>query len=50
MNYVLRNPPLVYRHQRAGRPATYRAEGTSEDSRHVLAVVLVHRLVKQLRP
>jgi hypothetical protein len=30
MNYVLRNPPLVYRHQRAGRPATYRAERTSE--------------------
>jgi hypothetical protein len=32
MNYVLWNPPLVYRHQRAGRPATYRAERTSENS------------------
>jgi hypothetical protein len=50
MNYVLRNPPLVYRHQRAGRPATYRAERTSENSQHVRAVVPIHRLVEQLRP
>jgi hypothetical protein len=49
MNYVLRNPPLVYRHQRAGRLAMYRAERTSENSRHVQAVVRVHRLVEQLR-
>jgi hypothetical protein len=47
---VLRNPPLVYQHQRAGRPATYRAERTFENSRHVRAVVPVHRLVEQLRP
>jgi hypothetical protein len=50
MNYVLRNPPRVYRHQRAGRPTTYRAEWTAENSRHVRAVVPVHRLVEQLRP
>jgi hypothetical protein len=50
MNYVLRNPPLVYRHQHAGCPATYRAERTSENSRHVRAVVPVHRLVEQLWP
>jgi hypothetical protein len=34
MNYVLQNPPLVYRLQHAGRPTTYRAERTSENSRH----------------
>jgi hypothetical protein len=50
MNYVLRNPPRVYRQQRAGRPATYRAERTAENSRHVRAVLPVHRLVKQLWP
>jgi hypothetical protein len=50
MNYILRNPPLVYRHQSAGRPATYHAERTSKNSRHVRAVVPVYRLVKQLRP
>jgi hypothetical protein len=49
MDYVLRNPPLVYQDQRAGRPATYRAERTSENSRHIQAVVPVHRLVEQLR-
>jgi hypothetical protein len=49
MNYVLRNPPRVYQHQRASRPATYRAERTSENSRHVRAVVLVHHLIEQLR-
>jgi hypothetical protein len=50
MNYVLRNPPWVYQHQRAGRPATYRAERTAENSRHVRAVVPVHHLNEQLRP
>jgi hypothetical protein len=50
MNYVLRNPPRVYRQQRAGRPATYRAERTAENNRHVRAVVPVHRLIEQLRP
>jgi hypothetical protein len=50
MNYVLRNPPRVYRQQRAGRPATYRAKRTSENSRHVRAVLPVHRLIEQLRP
>jgi hypothetical protein len=50
MNYVLRNPTRVYRQQRAGRSATYRAEQTAEKSRHVRAVVPVHRLVEQLRP
>jgi hypothetical protein len=49
MNYVLWNPSLVYRHQRAGRPTMCRAERTSENSRHVRAVVPVHRLVEQLR-
>jgi hypothetical protein len=50
MNYVLRNPPLVYQHQCAGRPATYRAERTSETNRHIRAVVPIHRLIEQLRP
>jgi hypothetical protein len=50
MNYVLRNPPRVYRQQRAGRPATYRAEWTAENSRHVQAVLPVRRLVEQLWP
>jgi hypothetical protein len=50
MNYVLRNPPFVYRHQHAGHPATYRAERTSENNRHIRVVVPVHRLVEQLRP
>jgi hypothetical protein len=50
MNYVLRNPPRVYRQQRAGLPTTYRAEQTIENSRHVRAVLPVHRLVEQLRP
>jgi hypothetical protein len=50
MNYVLRNPPLVYRHQRAGRSAMYVAGRKSENSRHVRAVVPVHCLVEQLRP
>jgi hypothetical protein len=49
MNYVLRNPPLVYRHQRVGRPTTYGAERTSKDSRHVRAVVPVHRLFEELQ-
>jgi hypothetical protein len=50
MNYVLRNPPRVYRQQRAGRPTMYRVERTAENRRHVLAVVPVHRLIEQLRP
>jgi hypothetical protein len=50
MNYVLYNPPRVYRQQRAGRPTTYRAERTAENSRHVRVVVPVHRLIEQLRP
>jgi hypothetical protein len=50
MNYVFRNPPRVYRQQRAGCPATYRAERTAENSRHVRAMLPVHRLVEQLRP
>jgi hypothetical protein len=50
MIYVLRNPPLVYRHQRAGRPATYGVVRTSENTRLVRALVLVHCLVEQLRP
>jgi hypothetical protein len=49
MNYVLRNPPLVHRHQHAGRLATYRAERASENRRHVRAEVLVHRLIEQLQ-
>jgi hypothetical protein len=49
MNYVLRNPPLLYRHQRVSCPITYRAERTSENSRRVRAVVPVHRPVEQLR-
>jgi hypothetical protein len=49
MNYVLWNPPLVHGHQRAGRPATYSPERMFENSRHVRAVVPVHRLVEQLR-
>jgi alpha-beta hydrolase superfamily lysophospholipase len=48
MNYVLRNPPLVYRHQRAGRPTTYGAGRMSENNRHIRAVVSVHRLAEQL--
>jgi hypothetical protein len=48
MNYILRNLPRVYRKQRAGRPATYHAERTAENSRHVRAVVPVHRLIEQL--
>jgi hypothetical protein len=43
MNYILRN-------QRAGRPITYVAGRTSENNRHVRAVVPVHRLVEELRP
>jgi hypothetical protein len=31
MNYVLRNPPWVYRQQRAGRPTMYRVEQTTEN-------------------
>jgi hypothetical protein len=50
MNYVLRNPSRVYRQQHAGRPTTYRAERTAENSRHVRSVVPVHRLIEQLRP
>jgi hypothetical protein len=46
MNYVLRNPPRVYWQQRAGRPATYRAKRTTENSRHIRAVLSVHRLVE----
>jgi hypothetical protein len=49
MNYVLRNPPRVYRQQRAGRSATYRAERTTENSRHVRVVVPIHHLIEQLR-
>jgi hypothetical protein len=49
MNYVLWNPPLVYQHQREGHPVTYGAGRTSENSRHVQAVVPVQRLVEQLR-
>jgi hypothetical protein len=50
MNYILRNPPRVYRQQRAGHPATYSAERTAENSRHVRVVVLAHRFIEQLRP
>jgi hypothetical protein len=45
MNYV-----RLYRQQLADRPATYRAERTAENIRHVRAVVPVHCLVEQLRP
>jgi hypothetical protein len=50
MSYVLRNPPRVYRQQHAGRPATYDAERTAENSRHIRAAVPIHRLVEQLQP
>jgi hypothetical protein len=49
MNYILRNPPLVYRHQRAGGPEPYVAGRTSKNSRHVRAVVPVHCLIEQLQ-
>jgi hypothetical protein len=49
MNYILWNPPVVYRQQRVGRPAMYRAERTSENSRHVRAVVPVQCLIEQLQ-